>query len=696
MRAHLLLLLAGMFLFGESALGSIPVTASEISTDAARVESDHWQMFFDAEKKTIYVFAPASQSVNFTVTPLPGWSWNKSRTTPDESTKRCSIRGQSSGKSFTLYSRSKEDRFDFDVVVREIIAYVEIDPYLGVNMKNSTNVDFFRRSNMRSARMHVVPDSGFAIADRNPCSWTISNVSIEEKTKNSVEVSFCLPKSGSRSENCEKASVKVSGTFKGNKRTLEGFANFTIVCVDVCIAGVTEAKEDAPGYQCEKGSAITRSPVKFTCTPGKMSSRANALVVNGARLCEKYVDNSGTKYREAGDFTVDRLNNNNACYLDTSVCAGGSIEILHPASGAVDAAKYACWGLEFKTPSGDPVREPKLGKNEFCYNTDDQGKCVINLVVGVVPDGVKGVSLDSIKQQYKGARFSVDNITDPGVKVEWDEDFGGNAGKWSIAAGNIECRARVTYVGMPEKNASFGLKHAMFQGGKRPLSAVFEVFFPKSGRNHPACQKCPECPNWFYYWQQGAVPGLGRDDVKFREVPEHHGYCECAPAGCTILVTSSAAEFGDEFVVKKYCKNGLAADDRGLFYGDNGNMVPNSEVIIGIDPEYRGVAFAASVVCHEQMHADIYNAKGEKMDMDSDGVADDCEQQFGFDTYQDMPESYNFAVVSGLASGSDNEIRARLAERDVMTTKPYNVKLDWAMPGCQSENIWGPPECYQR
>lgn len=84
------------------------------------------------------------------------------------------------------------------------------------------------------------------------------------------------------------------------------------------------------------------------------------------------------------------------------------------------------------------------------------------------------------------------------------------------------------------------------------------------------------------------------------------------------------------------------------------------------------------------------------MDMDSDGVADDCEQQFGFDTYQDMPESYNFAVVSGLASGSDNEIRARLAERDVMTTKPYNVKLDWAMPGCQSENIWGPPECYQR
>ena len=94
-------------------------------------------------------------------------------------------------------------------------------------------------------------------------------------------------------------------------------------------------------------------------------------------------------------------------------------------------------------------------------------------------------------------------------------------------------------------------------------------------------------------------------------------------------------------------------------------------------------------------------------DLDGDGVSDSSENSFGFDTYKNMADSYDFLGVAemdgadqdfirGYTGKVDDEIRARLAEREAMTTRPYCVAEDWAMPGCQSYDFFGPPECKRR
>lgn len=670
-----------------------------VSTDCATVVSSTYQMMYDSEANIVYVFAPKNEKVNVSVTPLSGWSWNYDKYNADTSTKRIELKGEETVKK-NLYGTNGEGKSAVTIQKREVMAYVRIRPYLGLDMENSGDEKIFKANNRwYTAEVSVVPGSDFKVNDKDPCTWTINKVELEEAQKNEMIVPFALTKKYSTREKIEKASVTVKGEYNGKKKTLEGSANFTIVKVDVCLKGKTEKTEDEPGYECEKSGAEPKATVTFSCQPAVMSGAAKNISIDGARLLEQYYEKSFKRYREVRDISLEKLNAK-TYYLDTSKAEAGNIRICHPASGAIDSAKYLCWALEFIKPSGSPVTQPEAGVNEFCYD-DDTRKCAIDLEVGMYPRAGKGLTLDKIRKQYAGWKFSVDSIKESGVFLEWDESLGGESGKWEENNGIFVCRAKAYYRGMPKSSTSFGGKKAFFSNGARKLDAKFEVFFPKNGHGHPACAKCAGCPNWFYYWSQGAVPGLNAANVKFRDMSSECGKMEWDGSNGNIFVSKLAAEHDQDYEIRKFDRTRLVPNANGLYVGDPNALVEGSAVKVGLESAYEGVAFAAAVVLHEQRHLDIAKESNGKVDTDDDNVADRCESRFGLITYIDMASSYNFLQVASAEQAAkyrtyaDNEIRALLAEKDAKNNA-YNIALDWAKPGCQTEIVCGPPECPRR
>ena len=690
--------LACLILACFTSQASVPKVSDNINVDAANVSCDIYQMMYDPEKKIVYVFAPDDgKSVKVTVTPRSGWSWNTSKTNPDTAPRTVDVKRGS--RSLTLHGSNGEGDFTFSLEIKEVIAYVEIRPYLGINMIRSTDKTYFKEHNYHSASVTIIPNKGFEVAKDKTCKWSVGNsgnakVEIDETTQTTQKLGFWLKKTPSSREKAETASVTVKGTYKGKEAKLSGSASFTIVLVDVCAAETREDKEDDPGVVLERYASFNTKTVKFTCRPNALSEKAQKISISApaGALLEKSVDRYPTTYLPADmSGLTARTVGSKTYYLNTANAQLGEISIEHEKSKAVDRAKYVCWGFDFIKPAGDPVNNPDdnpyRGQNEFCY--DETRDCTVELVVGVVPQGFSGVKLADVKKAYKNASFSVDEIKESVVKLAWDPAYNGSSGKWSDK-GSITCTARAIYKGMPKRSDSFGLKNARFSGGTRNLSAKFELFFPKYGHGHPMCKDCDGCANWFYYWKQGAVPGLNSPEVKYNaSLPDgRYGQATYKDGKALIEVADLAAEIGKEFKIAKYYREAIAEK------GKRDIVLPGSEVMVGAGPHVKGVAFAAATILHERQHIAIYKAGDGKPDKDGDQVSNDCESKFGFVTYVDIGDSYNFnskdeAFEKVYGGKSDDEIRARLAERSV-SAKDYAVAQDWAKPGCQSIEAFGP------
>ena len=98
----------------------------------------------------------------------------------------------------------------------------------------------------------------------------------------------------------------------------------------------------------------------------------------------------------------------------------------------------------------------------------------------------------------------------------------------------------------------------------------------------------------------------------------------------------------------------------------------------------------AETVEHELYHLTIYNTTGAQTDDDSDGVANAIEPTLtGLSTLVKDGDTYGMSAFNpGYISYGDNEVRARKKEVDY-SVKSY-PKLDWANPGSQSKNQFGP------
>ena len=163
--------------------------------------------------------------------------------------------------------------------------------------------------------------------------------------------------------------------------------------------------------------------------------------------------------------------------------------------------------MEFITPAGDPVAQPKDagdGQNEFTFNSAKPGILEINLKVKV--PGIGGMPAD-IQNKFL---FEIDTIGNS--QMQWDA---ANPGGKPTFNGDF-MTAKVKFTGLPQNNSDFGKKMARikFDGGKVG-EEDFEVFFPKKATNHPGPNSGTN-PNWFYYWLQtvtllGSDPDIGYD-----------------------------------------------------------------------------------------------------------------------------------------------------------------------------------------
>ena len=256
------------------------------------------------------------------------------------------------------------------------------------------------------------------------------------------------------------------------------------------------------------------------------------------------------------------------------------------------------------------------------------------------------------------------------------------------------------FAGYPKENSEFGKKKARFTLSGVVKEADYEVFFPKYGKNHPPCELCPNCPNWFYYWKNGGACKM--PEYVFYGGNKSDMYGEAFVGALNLLksnpnldpeVASVIADIADpKRLVALY---DLAAEEE-----EEGEV---ADVIIGKGkrakkyPGFKyggrreGLACCAAIVAHEVHHVDLYNMNADRPDTDKDRMADGFESSMDGiathvgrrDTYRLSRKNSNYGVYAGYG---DNEIRARWIER---TKIEYYEDKDWANPGFQSDDKCG-------
>ena len=319
--------------------------------------------------------------------------------------------------------------------------------------------------------------------------------------------------------------------------------------------------------------------------------------------------------------------------------------------------------LDFTTPAGDPVESAQsasgIGQNQFTYD-DGASSLSVLLQVEVQPTIPEELGLTGTFRlpAIQGATLMwSDDCPNGTVTTRTDEGF--DVVKHSILA------ARAKYQGYPTRNGGFGRKTATFACRGMTISQDFEVFFPKSGKNHPPCTTCPNCPNWFYYWRDGAVCGINENCV----------YDDTAVYGYTLPGFDSLIRLGPRAAMV------------------NSGPEPYESSLDGFGPVVvtgsgKGIQCVAETIQHEAHHLDIYDRfHGQGEDPDGDGIPTTEEGVLdGMATHPNDPNTYNLG--ENYQKYGDDEVRCRKIEQTLSI--PMYPASDWSNPGCQHKNQYGP------
>ncbi len=339
-------------------------------------------------------------------------------------------------------------------------------------------------------------------------------------------------------------------------------------------------------------------------------------------------------------------------------------------AGGLKATLYTIKAT-FITPAGDPTTAPQDsgdGQNQFTYSTDTPGVLTVNLKAKVEPTGVAGKAVDRF-------RFSVDNVAGS-ITPKWAPE--NPNGKPTVSGDYLT--ATVTFTKIPYLNDSFGWKTAKLSYQGTTVWQViatnqYGVFFPKDAKNHPICTRtnCADCPNWFYYWKQGGVCGIPTSSVFEPGRPKTYG--RVIPQKDSIIrLCDLAPGTNQEFI---YRSGSITYPS--ITTGGNG----------------KGIQCVAETIQHENLHLKIYNdfksLHNGFDDRDGDWIPNDQEANFAdIKTNPDDWDTYRiYSQGASLQWQGDQDIRCFKAE----ATLPANAifpKKDWANPGCQHKNQFGP------
>lgn len=322
--------------------------------------------------------------------------------------------------------------------------------------------------------------------------------------------------------------------------------------------------------------------------------------------------------------------------------------------------------LTLLTPRGDPGSAPDdsgRGQNEYTFSEASVGTLTVQFEASV-----SGVSDPSTIRHL--VSFSIDNI---GTAPEWAS---GNPNGVSSASRGL-LTAEAVFTGLPYDNASFGKKTArMYYRGNLVEETEIEVFFPKDASNHPGTGR-GTTPNWFYYWKQGDVCGIP-DDAIYDGSDNGYGYVR--PGFDTIVrlgPLAATTNSGPETYTSNLTNTTVSP------------AVPYGSLTVAGQGE--GIQCVAETVEHELYHLVTYEEARGKVDADNDGVADSMEPTWaGIPSATNNADTYNMTEFWGSVyqDYADDEIRCRLRELD-LSFEIYPEK-DWANPGSQSRNQFGP------
>ena len=294
----------------------------------------------------------------------------------------------------------------------------------------------------------------------------------------------------------------------------------------------------------------------------------------------------------------------------------------------------------------------------------------MNLKVKIDPPGLASKIVNY-------CQFTVDNVSGS-ITPKWAP---ANTNGLPTVSGDY-LTATVTFTNLPSLNSQFGWKTARLLYGDQSVkpeiaSTQYGVFFTKYAQNHPNCSTCPDCPNWFYYWKNGGVCGIPQGSASKYDIDITYGQVKLPNK--TILLGPLAAEINGAF---------------GTY--DSGTITYGSITTGGSG---KGIQCVAETVQHEKEHIKNFDnfwfLWNPITDRDEDGMPN-IEEMVGYggiisdpdncDTFQIGDEDENGNPIS-LWYG-DNEIRCIKAE--VILDFDIFPEKDWANPGCQHKDQWGP------
>ncbi|MGZ8900053.1 MAG: hypothetical protein ACXW3Z_08150 [Limisphaerales bacterium] len=342
----------------------------------------------------------------------------------------------------------------------------------------------------------------------------------------------------------------------------------------------------------------------------------------------------------------------------TRACEYGKVKLVTPRGDPRTAPR---------APAADPCSSPAPatvdGQNEFTFTCGSPGKLEIDFKASVTPSS----AINSVRDRVS---FTIDPIA--GSTLQWDPS--NPNGKATISGGFLVAKA--TFTRLPLKNDDFGLKTVqLLLDGKLCEKTLVEIFFPKFGINHPG--GVVGDPNWFYYWQEGQVCGIAPTDEFDGTKPQNY------------IAYSRPSE--DSKV--RLCPPVALTNQGPITYA--GASPWGSVIGCGTG---RGIKKVAEVLEHERKHISIYQTyhagivanPGTDSDKDHVPTANEATDA-GVKSNPANSDTFNVATTMsfpGYKGYGDDEIRCRTNERNL--TIPYYPKKDWANPGCQSKQRYGP------
>lgn len=463
--------------------------------------------------------------------------------------------------------------------------------------------------------------------------------------------------------NREYASSRYLGELvRAKYKTVSVSTNFTVVKVDVAVKGVEEFVEERMGAfipfvgeESANGEEKSLVPINFTCVPKNLPSDEMIEIVAPQNYL--YLKNGGKydlmpRVKRIQASSLNELNFYLHGRAHSDAWGDENVEVLHSSSKGRDRLLLTCGTLKFVMPSGDPKTDPKdggAGQNEFTYS-DQQSAVTVNLSVSVTPS----FGTDSEDGFFPAGRFSVSDVADT-YKV-WKGGGDGlvemNYDIWS------EIRAfstSVSYTNYPLHNAAFGRKTATFEFAGLCITNDFEIFFPKNGTNHPPCQTCGNCPNWFYYWREGNVCSIPNDAIYIKKDTTYGAWDKInkrielsdLAAQCDTKEHELSATFNITHFKFSVISN------RASFFSDvntnsarlKGLMYFATNIITDISEHHerfrlggggKGIGCVAMTIKHELGHRDldVLVDKNQKIIEQRSNVLDEMIETFGYDSLE--------------------------------------------------------------